>query len=413
MRAGADAPGIISAKGLPLHTPSHDVSRFDMTDDFDIDDWDEVTPSTPLTPQRLRADRAQAELERLSLHHSMAQAIALTEPTAEAFQRRFADLCLASFDETHRTFTFHMLRSPEHLAARERLFPPQMLGQSGVILHHFSGPLSDRRETKSRDQMREQLAKPMALAGPQTIAGVDELFAQLAGRAPWMRPPIEHLWRSARENVAQGHGFRVDPVLLLGGAGVGKTHLVQTLAALAGMPFRRLEGGVMTASFELGGTEFTWASGTPGVAVRLIAETGVANPLILVDEVEKFTAGKGTGGDPRAALLPFLQLSTAASFSCPYLQAPVDLSRVSWLLCANSIDGLSRPLLDRLAVFRVTAPTGPDIEALVRSVFDGLDVGPTQVRRLCAEVAQGHLSLRGLNRLAEGLRRFDTRPQLN
>lgn len=384
-----------------------------MTDDFDIDGWDEAWPDNTPTPQRLRADRAQAKLDRLSLHHRMAQAVALAEPTAAEFRRRFADLCRGSFDETQAAFTLRMLHSPELLNSRERLFPPQTQDQTRVILHQFNGPLSDRRELKARDQMRERMAKPMALAGPQSIAGVDELFARLLGLAPWMRAPLECLWRSARENVAQGNGFRVDPVLLVGGAGVGKTHLVQTLAALAEVPFRRIEGGVMTASFEIGGAEYTWSSGTPGVAVRLIAETGAANPLILIDEVEKFTAGKGSGGDPRAALLPFLQNSTAASFSCPYLQAPVDLSRVSWLLCANSLDGLSRPLLDRLAVFRVTAPTGPDLEALVRSVFDGLDVGPNQLRNLGNEVAEGRLSLRGLSRLADSLRRFDTRPALN
>lgn len=306
-----------------------------------------------------------------------------------------------------------MLHSPELLAARERLFPPPQSDRKEVIVHHVSGSTSDRRELRARDQMREQLAKPMALSGPRTVAAVDELFARLLERAPWMRAPLENLWRSARENVAQGNGFRVDPVLLLGGAGVGKTHLVQTLAALAEVPFRRLEGGVLTASFEIGGTEFNWSSGTPGVAVRVIAETGVANPLILIDEVEKFTAGKGSGGDPRAALLPFLQRSTAANFNCPYLRAPIDLSHVSWLLCANSLDGLSRPLLDRLTVFEVVAPQGADLVALVRAVFDGLDLSPGQMQSLCAAVAEGQLSLSGLTRLADSLRRFDTRPQLN
>ena len=384
-----------------------------MTDDFDWDDWNNTAPDTTLTPQRLRADRAQAELDRLSLHHDMAQAVALTAQTAEDFQRQFPALCLMPFDDTHHVFTRHMLRSPELLAARERLFPAPQTNHKEVILHHFTGPISDRRDLKTRDQMREKLAEPKRLAGPQTVAAVDELFAQLLERAPWMRAPLECLWRSARENVAQGRGFRVDPVLLLGGAGVGKTHLVQTLAALAEVPFRRLEGGVLTASFELGGTEVTWSTGTPGLAVRLIAETGAANPLILLDEVEKYTAGKGTGGDPRAALLPFLQRSTAASYACPYLQAPIDLSHVSWLLCANGLDGLSRPLLDRLTVFEVAAPRGPDLEALVQAVFAGLDLGADQMRNLCEAVADGRLSLRGLTRLAEGLRRYDDRPRLN
>lgn len=84
------------------------------------------------------------------------------------------------------------------------------------------------------------------------------------------------------------------------------------------------------------------------------------SPMILIDEIDKFSGKAGSGGDPRAALLPLLQRSTAASFVCPYLQAPIDLSRVSWILCANTLDGLSRPLLDRLVVFEVAAPRGPN-----------------------------------------------------
>ncbi len=385
-----------------------------MTDIFDVEDWDKGWAQATLTPQVLRAWRAERDEERLSQHHQIAQALALTDASPDAFRHRFDDLCGAPFDEVQAAFIATMLRSPMLQEHRDRLISAEpTTPATGVIVHRFTAPPSERREFKARDAMRQSLAQPLDLAGPDSVDAVDEVFARALDLAPWMRGPLDALWRSARGHVAAGEGFTLDPILLLGGAGVGKTHLVQTLAELTRIPFRRLEAGVMTASFEIGGAEVTWASGTPGAAVRLMAESMVANPMILVDEVDKFGGKAGSGGDPRAALLPFLQRSTAASFTCPYLQAPIDLSRVSWILCANTVDGLSPPLLDRLAVFEVSAPRGPDLEALARKTFADLDLSPGQLRRLCTAVAEGQLSLRGLSRLAESLRRFDDRPHLH
>lgn len=385
-----------------------------MTDIFDVEDWDKGWAQATLTPQVLRVWRAERDDERLSQHHRIAQALALADASPGAFRQRFDDLCSAPFDEVQTAFVATMLRSPALQERRNQLIGADpATPASGVIVHRFTGPLSDRRELKDRDAMRQRLAQPLDLAGPETLDAVDETFAQALDLAPWMRAPIEALWRAARGHVAAGRGFSLDPVLLLGGAGVGKTHLVQTLAELTRIPFRRLEAGVMTAAFEIGGAEVTWSSGNPGAAVRLIAESRVANPMILIDEIDKFSGKAGSGGDPRAALLPLLQRSTAATFACPYLQAPIDLSRVSWILCANTLDGLSRPLLDRLAVFEVAAPRGPDLEALARKTFADLDLPPGQLRHLCAAVAEGRLSLRGLTRLADSLRSFDDRPHLH
>lgn len=384
-----------------------------MTDIFDVEDWDKSWAQATLTPQVLRVWRAERDDERLSRHHRIAQALAITDAGPDRFRDRFDDLCGSPFEAVQEEFVAAMLRSPTLQERRNQLIGADPATPTGVIVHRFTAPPSDRREFKARDAMRQSLAQPLDLAGPGTVDAVDEVFARALELAAWMRGPLDALWRSARGHVAAGHGFTLDPILLLGGAGVGKTHLVQTLAELTRIPFRRLEAGVMTASFEVGGAEVTWASGTPGAAVRLMAESMIANPMILVDEVDKFGGKAGSGGDPRAALLPFLQRSTAVSFVCPYLQAPIDLSRVSWLLCANSLDGLSRPLLDRVSVFEVTAPRGPDLEALVRRVFADLDLPSGQLRRLCTAVAEGQLSLRGLNRLADSLRGFDDRPHLH
>ncbi|WP_235841354.1 AAA family ATPase [Cereibacter azotoformans] len=282
---------------------------------------------------------------------------------------------------------------------------------AGHILLH-AAPAKVGEDRRGRDALREALAKPKRLAGPRTPDEVDRLFAALFAEGPWLRKPLAWAWQRALDSLDECGWFRLPPLLLLGPPGCGKTRMAERLAELAGLPRSRLEGASMTASFPIGGSDFQWNSSHPGEAVRLIHESDVANPLVIFDEVEKGQTSS-SGGDPRQALLPFLQRSTAASYRCPYLQAPVDLSHVTWILTANSLEGLSAPLLDRVTLFPVGYPTGSDLERLVIRVLDGLEVDERVVARLTAEIENGRLTLRGLDRLKNDFRALGRRPMLH
>lgn len=286
-----------------------------------------------------------------------------------------------------------------------------------VIVHEcnidplkISATSSDRSVV--RDRMRVELSSPKKIAGPKDRDQVDILFSQVFAESSWMPPPLEFLWQSAIDSITDGRGFQMAPVILVGPPGCGKTHTAMRIAEVAGIASSRLEGSTMAGSFAVGGSDFQWAGAHPGEPVKRIHESGVANPIMIFDEAEKAATG-GTGGDPRAALLPLLQRSTAASYRCPYLQATVDLSRVSWILCVNSLEGLPAPLLDRVTAFEIGYPRGIDLVRLVIRVFDDLDVDERVIARVVQEIEDGKLTLRALDRIKARFRAIARQPMLN
>lgn len=152
---------------------------------------------------------------------------------------------------------------------------------------------------------------------------------------------------------------RFRPLLLLGKPGIGKTRFARRLASLLGVPFRMIAAaGAQTP--DLTGLTRIYDSTQAGLIPRTMLETGVANPIILVDEIDK---ARSLGREARLqdALLPMIDSETAPQVPDECLSSTVNMAHVSWILTANEIGNLSSPLLDRVRIFDVLAP---DIEHL-------------------------------------------------
>ena len=114
------------------------------------------------------------------------------------------------------------------------------------------------------------------------------------------------------------------------------------------------------ARFAVAGSQVGWASAGPGRVLETILAHRVANPLIVIDEVEKagsVGSKSGTAHDLAQALPPLLGRSTAAAWSCPYFQVRFDMSLVGWVLTANTTEGLSAPLLSRCPPLHLSGPS--------------------------------------------------------
>lgn len=147
-------------------------------------------------------------------------------------------------------------------------------------------------------------------------------------------------------------GVKSNIIGLSGPPGVGKTSIGKSIARALGRPFYRFSVGGMRDEAEIKGHRRTYIGSMPGKLIQALKHTGVMNPVILLDEVDKM--GSSYQGDPAAALLEVLDPEQNKDFLDHYLDVRCDLSHVLFLVTANVVDAIPEPLQDRMEILRLS-----------------------------------------------------------
>ncbi|ADO44321.1 ATP-dependent Lon protease (plasmid) [Ketogulonicigenium vulgare Y25] len=276
---------------------------------------------------------------------------------------------------------------------------------------------------KSDDRARLEVLKDGArLISIPSEHHADEFAAMLHAEMPWMAPATEIVWHAMRRSVREGlPGLKIPPLLLDGPPGIGKSELARRLGELLATPTTVIEATGENASFGVVGSQRGWGGSHPGRLIETVLQSRIANPVMVVDEVEKAGRAVSTKGQAfglAEGLLPLLEPLTAKRWSCPYYQVKFDMSWVIWVLTSNDFQLLPEPLLSRCPPIRLRHLTLPELQAFVRREGAKRALSETSVETICEILShptlqRDRLSLRVAARMLERAADLEQGPTLH
>ena len=254
----------------------------------------------------------------------------------------------------------------------------------------------------AHESLRETYEKMLSTGGerlnvkPSSAASLDPLYIEL----PNFRDVLDDVRKQLALAASSSDRLEIAPLLLLGPPGIGKTHFAKRLSQLLGTGYAFLGMSARTAGWIIGGTSSGWKNAKPGKVFDTLVGGHYANPVLVVDEIDK--AGHGEY-DPLGAMYSLLEHDTAREFVDEFAEVPVDAADVIWIATANDDAAIPEPILSRMNVFEVPAPDEAGVIQIARSIYR--DIRDSHDWGLPFPAEPGSLALLGVALLGAGVSR--------
>jgi ATP-dependent Lon protease len=199
---------------------------------------------------------------------------------------------------------------------------------------------------------------------PSGLPAMDHLYDEL----PNFHEALDDLKRQIALCQDSRDALEITPILLLGPPGVGKTHFAREVAELLGTGMGFISMSSLTAGWVLSGASSQWKGARPGKVFETLVDGQYANPVMVVDEIDKARAEHAY--DPLGSLYSLMEHDTAAAFVDEFAEVPIDASQVIWVATANDERSIPEPILNRMNVYQVQAPDHEAGRVIARRLYD-------------------------------------------